>query len=375
MKISTDFDSGSIDIVTTKDVNNIQLKLRPDNNNSTLQWFHFKLTTQLDTVHQIKIINAGDSTFPAGWQNYRAFASYDQITWFRVPTIYQNKTLIITHEPSGTEINYAYFPPYSYQRQQTLIKETSTNKYSLHQILGHSLDGNSIDLLRIGEDKPYKKKVWIIARQHPGETMAQWFTEGFIKRLTKNDKSLHKIFESVVFYIVPNMNPDGAIRGNHRTNSAGRNLNRCWSEPSLNTCPEIVYVQKAMEQTGVDLFLDMHGDEEIAYNFAMIANKAQQGKQFKNFLTTINSDFQTQYDYNNYQYSCGTSCCSTSICNSMTLATDYVANEFDCLSMIMELSFKDLANKMDDISIWDNKTSIQLGFDLLDPISKLLKVA
>lgn len=29
-----------------------------------------------------------------------------------------------------------------------------------------------------GEDGADKRKVWIVARQHPGESMAEWFMEG-----------------------------------------------------------------------------------------------------------------------------------------------------------------------------------------------------
>lgn len=30
----------------------------------------------------------------------------------------------------------------------------------------------------VGEYEKGKKTVWIIARQHPGESMAEWFVEG-----------------------------------------------------------------------------------------------------------------------------------------------------------------------------------------------------
>ncbi len=76
-----------------------------------------------------------------------------------------------------------------------------------------------------------KKNVWIIARQHPGETMAEWFVEGLIKRLAgwgdwAGDPVARLIFDHAVFHIVPNMNPYGSVLGNLRTNAAGANLSR-----------------------------------------------------------------------------------------------------------------------------------------------------
>lgn len=44
-----------------------------------------------------------------------------------------------------------------------------------------------MSLLVVGDPSADKKKVWITARQHPGETMAEWFMEGFIDRLLDED--------------------------------------------------------------------------------------------------------------------------------------------------------------------------------------------
>ncbi len=69
--------------------------------------------------------------------------------------------------------------------------------------------------------------------------------------------------ERAVFYIVPNMNPDGAALGLTRCNGAGANLNREWQSPSLERSPEVVHIRARMEATGVDFCLDVHGDEEL----------------------------------------------------------------------------------------------------------------
>ena len=51
-------------------------------------------------------------------------------------------------------------------------------------------------------------KVWTIARQHPGETMAEFFMEGFIERLLdETDPVTRKLRREATFYCVPNMCP------------------------------------------------------------------------------------------------------------------------------------------------------------------------
>jgi murein tripeptide amidase MpaA len=76
-----------------------------------------------------------------------------------------------------------------------------------------------------------------------------------------------KLLQRCVFYIVPNMNPDGSVRGNLRTNAAGANLNREWMTPSVERSPEVLYVKQKMHETGIDMFFDIHGDEALPYNF------------------------------------------------------------------------------------------------------------
>jgi murein tripeptide amidase MpaA len=48
-------------------------------------------------------------------------------------------------------------------------------------VLGHSLEGRPIDCLELGEG-PHQ--VWLYARQHPGESMAEWWMEGALAELT-----------------------------------------------------------------------------------------------------------------------------------------------------------------------------------------------
>jgi hypothetical protein len=47
--------------------------------------------------------------------------------------------------------------------------------------LGRSLEGQPMDCLRMGTGP---KQVWLYARQHPGESMAEWWMEGALDWLT-----------------------------------------------------------------------------------------------------------------------------------------------------------------------------------------------
>jgi murein tripeptide amidase MpaA len=380
MKISHNFDSGSIAIINTEDINNIQLELTTDNNDNTMQWFHFRCHTTAGVHHTIRILNAGDSSFSRAWENYQTMASYDQINWFRVPTQFINNELVINYTPTKDEISYAYFTPYDHARQQTFIKQVQQLEQCQHTILTSTLDNNSIDLLTIGEPAidqttMSKKAIWIIARQHPGETMAQWFIEGLVNNLLSQDDNSRRLLNKAVFYIVPNMNPDGSIHGNHRTNGHGLNLNREWHNPSKVLCPEVYYVRKKMAQTGVDLLLDIHGDEEIPYNFIMPAKgsctTSAQANEFKSNFMAATKEFQKEIDYDNFHKK-QSRCCGTTCGGKADTATKYVTNTFGCLALVLEMPFIDHNIQPNSITGWSAQRSINLGADILKPIYQFL---
>ena len=98
--------------------------------------------------------------------------------------------------------------------------------------------------------------------------MAEWWMEGALEKLTDPDDPVARVLRrECTFHVVPNMNPDGSRRGHLRTNAAGVNLNREWHAPIAEKSPEVLCVRNAMDETGVDFAMDVHGDEAIPANF------------------------------------------------------------------------------------------------------------
>ena len=305
MRISSNFDSGNIEVVCIKENGQIDLNIRKDTKSDFLQWFHFRLTGARDVKCNISILNAGVSSYPDGWNNYNICASYDREEWFRIPTTYKDGILSVDYQPSYNSIYFAYFAPYSYERHQDLIHESQLENNCELQVIGESVEGRSMDMLVIGEPSPDKKKVWVIARQHPGESMAEWFIEGMLERIFDDSDPVSKsILAKATVYVIPNMNPDGSIAGNLRSNTEGANLNREWETPRLNESPEVYYAVKKMDEIGVDMLLDVHGDEAIPYNFVAgaggIPNYTDRIKgledSFKSHWIEICPDFQDEHN-------------------------------------------------------------------------------
>jgi murein tripeptide amidase MpaA len=366
--ISSHFDAGAIDVLATSDPREIQLELRRDNAADFRQWFYFRLQGARGTTCRLRFVNAGQSAYPEGWRDYRAVASYDRQRWFRLcDTTYDGEVLSVTLTPERDSIYVAYFQPYSWERHLDLLGRVAEMPGVCVDRMGLTVEGRDLDLVSIGDPGAGLPNVWIIARQHPGETMAEWLVEGLLERLLDpGDAVGRRVREMAVIRVVPQMNPDGAVRGNLRTNAAGANLNREWWSPTPERSPEVWLTRQKMHETGVDLFLDIHGDETLPYVFVdgasmvprLTPERLHGEHRFIEVLRSASPDFQTEHGYAPDRFSD----------EMLTLASKYVAYTFGCVSLTLEMPFKDNANLPDPVHGWSAARSKRLGAALLQPI-------
>lgn len=366
MIISSQFDGGNIECVDSSDPGRVLLNIRKDNQSDFYQWFYFRAANVKGLDCSYLISNAAGAAYQKGWQDYRAVASYDREFWFRVDTRFDGENLIIEHNSTEDQVFFAYFAPYSMERHADLLAFAQTSERCQAETLGLTLDGQSMDCLRFGRaDAP--KKIWLVARQHPGETMAEWWMEGMINRLVDDsDPVVNAILEKAVIYLVPNMNPDGSRRGHLRTNALGSNLNREWDRATLEQSPEVFHVLEKITKTGLDFGLDVHGDEALPYNFIAGTegtpgwNRERQAQldRFKMTLANLNPDFQTEHGYPpNSSGSANMSYCSNSL-----------AERFGALVMTLEMPFKDATGTPDAIQGWSPERCARLAHSCLDAL-------
>ncbi len=369
--ISSGFDGGNIKCISCDSPENIRLNIVHDAGSEFHQWFYFRLTGTRGQKYNLHIENAGESSYPEGWKEYRVVASNDQSDWYRISTDYQNGVLSFSVTAESDVTWFAYFEPYTLHQHNALISCCAADDRVSAEVVGHSLDGRDIDLLQIGDaSKPLK--IWAIARQHPGESMAEWWMEGYLSRLLDKDDAVSKaLLNKAVFYVVPNMNPDGTYRGHLRTNANGINLNREWDRATPENSPEVFYVLQKMRETGISLSLDVHGDEALPYNFIAgtegIRSWSRERKAlqelFKSNLMAVNPDFQTTIGYP----ICAPDSANYGICSS------FIAENFSCPAMTLEMPFKDTAESPDQRHGWSGERSARLGSSCVDAIYSVLE--
>ena len=367
MIISSQFDGGNIECIDQSDASNIRLGIKADHQSDFYQWFYFRAGNVKHIACRYIIDNAASAAYTGGWKGYRAVASYDREFWFRVDTSFDGKQLVIEHTSEQDQVYFAYFAPYSMERHADLIAFAQGSEKCQVETLGHTLDGQAIDCLCFGDSDKADKTLWMVARQHPGETMAEWWMEGLINRLVDNsDPVVRSVLEKSVIYLVPNMNPDGSRRGHLRTNAAGVNLNREWHQSSLEKSPEVYHVFEKMKSTGLDFGLDVHGDEALPYNFLAGTegipgwSKSRQKKLdlYKQTLASINPDFQTEHGYP--ANSAGNA--------NMSYCSNALAEHFNAPVMTLEMPFKDALDTPDNEQGWSPERCMKLASSCLDAL-------
>ena len=371
IQISAAFDSGNIEVLAI-DGTTARLTIRKDRESDFFQWFHFRVSGSAGRALTLKITGLNASAYPGGWPGYHAAVSEDRDFWGRAPSSFDkaedNGTLTISYTPTSNLAWFAYFAPYSMERHHDLVSGAALAPGVSHRMLGQSIEGQPIDCLELG-DGP--KQVWLYARQHPGESMAEWWMEGALDCLTDPaDPVARRLRQLCRFHIVPNVNPDGSCRGHLRTNAVGINLNREWASPSADKSPEVLCIRAAMDETGVDFAMDVHGDEAIPAvflaGFQGISSwtETQQGgyDRYAAILERRTPDFQTRIGY---------PVAGKGRAN-LTMSTNQLAERFGAVAMTLEMPFKDNNDQPCAAQGWSPERSAALGRDCLGALLEWL---
>ena len=372
IQINAAFDSGNIDVVSTSGAS-ATLRIRKDNQSEFYQWFHFRVAGARGRELTLKIGDLNGSAYPGGWTNYDACVSEDREYWGRASSTFDKDedggTLTIRYTPEGDLAWFAYFAPYSMERHHDLVAEAAASDGVVHRTLGLTLDNQPIDCLEMGEGST---QVWLYARQHPGESMAEWWMEGALDCLTDPADPVARVLrDKCTLHVVPNCNPDGSRRGHLRTNACGANLNREWQNPTAERSPEVLAIRNAMDATGVAFAMDVHGDEAIAANFLAgfegipSWSEELQGRynRFKAILARRSPDFQTEKGY-------GVAAPGKA---NLAMSTNQLAERFGACSMTLEMPFKDNADLPDPEQGWSPERCKLLARDCLASLVEWLE--
>ncbi|XP_053512330.1 cytosolic carboxypeptidase 1 isoform X1 [Artibeus jamaicensis] len=309
LKFNSKFESGNLRKVIQIRKNEYDLILNSDiNSNHYHQWFYFEVSGMRPGVaYRFNIINCekSNSQFNYGMQPlmYSVQEALNARPWWtRVGTdicYYKNHfsrssvaaggqkgksyytiTFTVSFPHKDDVCYFAYHYPYTYSTLQMHLQklESAHNPQQIYfrkDVLCETLSGNSCPLVTITampesnyyehicqfRNRPY---VFLSARVHPGETNASWVMKGTLEYLMSSHPTAQSLRECYIFKIVPMLNPDGVINGNHRCSLSGEDLNRQWQSPSPDLHPTIYHTKGLLQYLAAVkriplVYCDYHG--------------------------------------------------------------------------------------------------------------------
>ena len=280
--VSTNFDAGNIIKKRCETIDNINiytLEIKKDpypkfTRKKYQNWYYFQVNNVKGK--KCKFIIENLVNIDNDWKGHKVVYTYDHKCFYRHSTTLNEKQNYITWNftPKKNKIWFSYYVPYSRDRVYKLNKKISNRNDVSKIILGKTSLNNKIELLRFGKGL---KHIFIIARQHPGETIGSWMLEGFLKALfySKFTNQTKKLLETFTFHVIPMVNPDGVQLGHWYTQKHGHNCNRQWMKKK---CPEIKLIDKYMKQYEGCLYFDFHGDEGCKKHFFTTCDRTKKKK-------------------------------------------------------------------------------------------------
>ncbi|XP_067664488.1 uncharacterized protein [Haliotis asinina] len=278
--------------------------------NRHTQWYYFRVKNAVPGItYKFRIVNLlkRDSLYnygmrplgyseqnardrKTGWYRTGHHISYSRnVTYLHCPLLQRNIAYYYLEWqmefPHAEDTYYlAHCYPYTFtdlkEDLDTLLQDPEREQFMRREVLCETRAGNSCFLITVTNFEHTtpgvrKKAVVVSARVHPGESQASWMMKGLLDFVTSSHPVAEKLRNSVIFKIVPMLNPDGVIVGNYRCSLAARDLNRNYRHPRCESFPTIWYVKNMvdmlMQRHEVLLYCDLHGHSR-KHNVFMYGN-------------------------------------------------------------------------------------------------------
>lgn len=238
---SADFKGGAAADLHLRDDGWIGFTIPAEPGDGEYLWFYFNVFSDgVDAPGFLLENAAGAHQTGKRWSITRPVFSADGHSWVRaVETDYARDTGLSNllsekvfrfRSPIAAEtLRVAYCYPYTHDNLMAFLRTIDHSNVSISS-LGCSEEARDIvriDIAARGTAAPVAKQIWIVCREHPGETPASFVCEGMINALL-NQPYGKLLRERFSFTIIPMLNVDGVARGYYYHNTNGVNLARDW---------------------------------------------------------------------------------------------------------------------------------------------------
>jgi hypothetical protein len=168
-------------------------------------------------------------------------------------------------------MDFALCYPYGEKELSVLLENSGA--YLQSDFIGVSQAGR--DIVRLsnsyGSLENKKKGIYLVARQHSGETPGSWALHGFLKHFAEMKNN------DFVLWAVPFANTDGVFSGDYGKDNFPYDLNRAWERPAMRHETAVIMndMKRWSERCEPIISLDFHapGVGENAGVYSFVAKK------------------------------------------------------------------------------------------------------
>lgn len=237
MQFSTGFEGGAAEGLAADGDGNVHFRLPAGPGAKERLWFYFRVDSP-EPIRPWFILDNEDDAHQAYWDDVRPVVSTDGINWVRTEEAGHERSLLdrVRRRPAVYRFRppaaartfwVAYFYPYGSRELDRFLAGLGPGAPITRSVLGTSEEGRPIVRLDIAPTGPARQNIWIIAREHPGETPSSFVLEGVLKGLLASPAGA-SLRQHYGIRIVPLFNVDGAADGYYYRNSQGVDIAQDW---------------------------------------------------------------------------------------------------------------------------------------------------
>lgn len=244
----------------------VRIQARADGSPQPL-WFHFCIEDATTPAVRVDLMNADACLGPRlGWRFARPVFSADAVHWQRVArTNYVRETeqqgyFDFTVPIVGRHTYVAYCYPYHSGDLLACLNACAARSDGTVSRLCLSAEGRPVPLVRLGNRATPRHGVWVIARQHAGETPASFVAEGLLAWTAGEEPQAAALRAVAALHVVPLVDVDGVHHGRYGKDREPVDFNRDWRDGP--THPQVAAL---IAETGAwaaehpyDLLIDLH---------------------------------------------------------------------------------------------------------------------
>ena len=306
VKFFTNFESGSLDSVSLKDIAYVSVQMQPGHEmlsfdlfskfdplnpadpklQPSARWYFFLMTGVKDKEIILNMHNS---------DTRRPFYSYDGKEYLRFSKQECSLPNQIRKKYESDSVYIAYFTPYPESYLHSRIKEWSKRECVEVSSIGKSENGRVMPLLTVtnrAKDNKDKKSVYIHGRIHTSETPGTWHLDQMIETITGDSKYAQDLRDNIIFYILPFTNPDGVQEGRSRSNTNGINLEVNYNSPESVTAQEVKnilgFLKGVTSEKELDLVLNMHSQSLSQVTYWVHSAESTSDDYYKRLLLLSN---------------------------------------------------------------------------------------